>query len=117
MSSKLLVHFDPSKDILLACDASPHGIGAVLSHKMPDGSEKPVGSVSRTLTKAEKNYSQIDKEALACVYGVKKFHSYLFGNHFELQTEHKPLVYLFNENKAIPSQASARIQRWALLLA
>ena len=91
LSSQLLVHFDPNLEIHLACDASSYGIGAVLSHKMPDGSEKPVGFVSRTLTDAEKKYSQIEKEGLACVYGVTHFHSYLFGHHFKLQTDHKPL--------------------------
>ena len=50
LSSQLLVHFDPTLEIQLACDASAYGIGAVLSHKMPDGSEKPVGFVFRTLS-------------------------------------------------------------------
>ena len=88
----------------------------MLSHKMPDGSEKPVGFVSRTLSDAEKKYSQIEKEALACVFGVKRFHTYLFGHHFVLQTDHKPLMTLFNESKEIPTQASGRIRRWALTL-
>ena len=105
MSSQLFVHFDPSLEIHLACDASAYGIGAVLSHKMPDGSEKPVGFVLRTLTSAEKNYSQMEKEALA---SVKWFHSYLFGHHFKLQTDHDPLKTLFNESKAVLPQASSR---------
>ena len=116
LSSQLLVHFDSTLEIRLACDASAYGIGAVLSHKMPDGSEKPVGFVSRTLSDAEKKYSQIEKEALACVFGVKRFHTYLFGHHFVLQTDHKPLMTLFNESKEIPTQASGRIRRWALTL-
>ena len=70
LSSQPLVHFDSLLEIQLACDASAYGIGVVLSHKMPDGSEKPVGFVSRTLSNAEK-YLQIEKEALACVFGVK----------------------------------------------
>ena len=111
LSSQLLVHFDPSLEITLACDASAYGIGAVLSHQMPDGTEKPVGFVSRTLTETEKKYSQIEKEGLACVFGVRKFDAYLFGRHFTLQTDHKPLMTLFNETKGIPVQASARIKR------
>ena len=75
----------------------------VLSHRMSDGTEKPVGLASRTLTTAEKNYSQIEKEALACVYGVKKFHSYLFSHSFTLQTDHEPLQTLFNHSKTLTS--------------
>ena len=88
-------------------------IGAVLSHKMPDGSEKPVGFVSRTLTDAEKKCSQIKKDRLSCVYGVMCFHLH----HFKLQANHKPLLTLFNGSKVVPPQASGRIQRWALTLA
>lgn len=83
LSSQILVHFDPSLEIHLACDASAYSIGAVLSHKMLDGSEKPMGFASRTLTEADKKYSQIEKEGLACVFGVTRFHSYLFGHHFK----------------------------------
>jgi len=113
VSSQVLVHFDPKFEIRLACDASDYGIGAVLSHRFPDGSEKPVAFMSRTLNEAEKKYSQIEKEGLACVVGVTRFHSYLYGHHFVLQTDHKPLLTLFNEDKPIPKQASNRIQRWA----
>ena len=60
---------------------------------------------------------KLKKEGLACIFGVIKFHAYLMGRHFELITDHKPLLSLFNEHKAIPSHASARIQRWALTLA
>ena len=51
------------------------------------------------------------------MFGVKRFHSYLYGHPFTLISDHKPLLSLFNEVKAVPPQASARIQRWALTLA
>ena len=79
--------------------------------------EQPVGFVSRILTPAEKSYSQIEKERLAYVFAVKIFHEYLCGHPFILQTDYKPLLSLFNENKAVPPQAAGRIQRWALTLA
>ena len=115
-SSHLLVHFDPKLKLTLACDASAYGIGVVLAHCMPDGSEKPIGYASRSLSKAERNYSQLEKEGLACVFGVKKFHSYIFGHPFELVTDHKPLLTLLSEHKATSPQASARIRRWSLTL-
>ena len=83
---------------------------------MPDGSEKPIGYASRSLSRAERNYSQLEREGLACVFGVKCFHSYLFGHPFELLTDNQPLTTLLNECHATSPQASARIKRWSLLL-
>jgi len=84
---------------------------------MSDGTEKPIGFFSCTLTSAEVNYSQIEKEALSRIFGITKFHSYLYGHHFTLVADHKPLLSLFKEQKAVPSQVSGRIQCWALILA
>ena len=115
-SSRVLVHFNEKLPLILACDASPYGLGAVLSHRMPDGSDRPIGFVSRTLSVTEKRYSQLDKEALAIIFGVRRYHQYLYGREFELKTDHKPLIYIFSEKKGIPTLASGRIQRWALIL-
>jgi hypothetical protein len=61
-SSQLLIHFNPQLPLLLAFDASAYDIGAVLAHKLPDGSEKPIGYASRTQNSAERIYSQLEKE-------------------------------------------------------
>ena len=117
LSSQVLVHFDPKHPIVLACDVSSHGIGAVLSHRYTDGSEKPIGFVSRTLTETEKRYSQVEKEGLACVFGVTRFHTYMFGHKFTLVTDNKAIMSLFDPGRNVSPQASGRIQRWSLKLA
>ena len=67
------------------------------------------------LTAAEKNYAQLEK-ALALVFGAKHFHQYLYGREFTLITDHQPLTYLLGPQKPITSLATARLQRWAILL-
>ena len=108
----MLVHYDPRLPLVLSCDASPYGIRAVLSHQMPDSSDKPVAFVSRTLAQAERNYGQIEREGVAIIFGVTKFHKCVYGRDFVIQTYHRPLLGLL----MISSLASARIQRWALTL-
>jgi len=73
----------------LSCDASSYGIGVVISHILPNNEERPIAYTSRTLNLAEQRYSQIDKEALAIVFCIKKFHQYLCGRHFILFTDQK----------------------------
>ena len=115
-SADLLVHFDPEKEVVLATDASDYCVGAVLSHKMKNGTERPIGYVSRSLQEAERKYSTLEKEALAIIFAVKKFHQFLYGRPFTVKTDHKPLEGLLSERKGISTQAAPRIQRWALTL-
>ena len=92
-------------------------MGATLLQPEPDDSLLPVAYTSRILTSAEQNYSQIERESLAIVFGVTKFRQYLLGRHFTLLTDHKPLITLMGEHKPVPQLASARIKQWSLLLA
>ena len=117
VSSQVLVHYDSNLPIVLAGDASAYGVGAVISHVTPDGREHPIAFASQTLSTSEQNYSQVEKEALSLIYGVKKFRSYLYGRHFILKTDHKPLTAIFGSKKGIPAMAAARLQRWAIQLA
>jgi len=116
MAGRVLVPYDEKRKLILACDASPYGVGAVISHVMDDGQERPIAFASRTLTKSERNYSQIEKEALAFVFGVRKFHKYLYGRTFHLYTDHKPLVTILGRKTAVPTLAAARMQHWTVIL-
>ncbi|XP_060112835.1 uncharacterized protein K02A2.6-like [Heteronotia binoei] len=112
VSNAVLHHFDEGLPVILACDALPYGVGAVLGHQLPDGREVPVAYYSRTLTPAERNYTQIDKEALAIVAGVRKFHEYLYGRRFTIATDHKPLLGLLAPDRQTPQILSQRVLRW-----
>ena len=87
-----MVHFDPSKDLILSCDASPYGVGGVLSHKMEDGSEKPIAFTSRTLSDAERKYSQLEKESLASVLGETISSISLHGRQFSICSDHQQSI-------------------------
>ena len=113
VTDKVLVPYDEK---ILACDASPYGVGVVISHVMDDGEERPIAFASRTLTKSERNYLQIEKEALGIVFGVRQFQRYLYGRTFHLLTDHKQLVTILGPKTAVPTLAAARMQRWAVIL-
>ena len=87
-SSHVLIHYNPLLPIRLATDASQSGIRAGLTHVTPDGVEKPIAFASQTLSKSERNYSQIEKEGLSLIFGVKKFNQYFYGREFTLITDH-----------------------------
>ena len=116
LNSQTLVHFDERLPLYLSCDSSSYGAGAVLSH-MIDGTYRPIAFASISLTSAQRNYSQIEKEALSIIFGLKKFHQFLYGRSFTIITDHKPLLQLFSPTKPVPHHCAARLQRWALLLA
>ncbi len=115
-SSSVLVHYNPDLPLRVAADASPHGLGAVLSHVMPDNSERPIAYASRSLSSTEKKYAQVEKEALALIFAVKKFHQYLYGRNFTLLTDHKPLLVILGPKKGIPSLAAAHLQYTSQLI-
>ena len=101
-SDQVLVPFDPNKTLVLACDASSVGIGAALVHRYPDGSEHPIANMSKTLSAAERNYSQTHNKVLSIIFRLKKFYQYLYGRPFILVTDHKPLTALFSPKKGTP---------------
>ncbi|XP_055714912.1 uncharacterized protein K02A2.6-like [Phlebotomus papatasi] len=115
-SETFLAHYDPSKTLVLAVDASPVGVGACLSHRYEDKTEKPLFYASQTLTDTQKWYTQIDKEAYAIIYGIKKFYSYLYGRDFVLITDNKPVSQIMNPNKGIPQYTALRMQHYAAFL-
>ncbi|XP_062578034.1 uncharacterized protein K02A2.6-like [Saccostrea cucullata] len=95
----------------LVTDASNVGLGAVLL-QVNKGETRVISYASRTLSAAERNYSTIEKEALAVVWACEKFHIYLYGVDFELVTDHKPLEVIYGRK----SRPNARIERWLLKL-
>lgn len=105
-------YFDPSKDTELAVDASPVGLGAILSQTQ-NGQRCIIAYASRALSDVETRYSQTEREALAIVWSCEHFHLYLYGHPFTLITDHKPLELIWNNPRSKPP---ARIERWGLRL-
>ncbi|XP_055613053.1 uncharacterized protein K02A2.6-like [Uranotaenia lowii] len=115
-SDRFLVHYNPGLPLVLATDASPYGVGAVLSHIFPDGTERPIQYASQTLNETQRRYKQVDREAYAIVFGIRKFYQYLYGSKFVLITDNQPLKQIFSETKGLPTMSALRMQHYATFL-
>lgn len=100
-------NFDDDNTFILQTDASGYAIGSVLCNN----DNRPIAFASRSLNKATIRYPTIEKELLAIVWSVKYFRPYLFGRRFIIRTDHKPLIYLFNQ-----TNPSSRLAKFRLLL-
>ena len=104
-----LSYFDPAKPIILQCDASTVGLGAVL---LQEG--KPIAYASRSLTSTEKNYVPLELECLAVVFGCQRFDQYIYGQKEVLvHTDHQPLEFIFRKSLLV---CPRRLQRMRLML-
>ena len=110
-ANPLVQPYSLTKEATVTTDASEKAIGGVLSQE-----GHPVIYISRKLSQAEQNYCNIERKALAIVFVVTRLKQFLLGRKFTLQTDHKPLKYLFAPDEEIPKTASARITRWAIAL-
>ena len=116
-AAPVLAHYQQEKPLVLTADASPYGVAAVLSHPDPQtGADRPIAFASRSLTAAERNYSQLDREALAIIFGVGKYHQFVYGRKFVVKSDHKPLLGLLAPGKTLPLAVSPRLMRWKLAL-
>lgn len=93
-SDPVLTLFDQKKKIFVQTDASKDGLGCVLIHN-----GKPIAFASRTLTKIEVKYAQIEKELLAIVFACQRFHFYLYGREFTVESDHRPLESLMKKDR------------------
>ena len=112
-SSETLSAYDPSLPTVVSADASSFGLGAVLQQKQPNADTlHPIIYISRALTDTEKNYAQIEKEALAVMWACERFQNYLIGLLFQVETDHKPIVSLLSTKPL--DQLPVRVQRFRL---
>ncbi|KAL8593283.1 hypothetical protein ACOMHN_009936 [Nucella lapillus] len=112
-SDKVMKYFNPDLKIEVIVDASPFGLGCVLSQRDNNDNIHVVAYASRALTDVESRYSQTEREALAVVWACEHFNLYLLGQHFTIVSDHKPLEGIYNK---ATSRTSARIERWNLRL-
>ena len=114
LDSSALALYDPALPSIVSSDASDYGIGAVFTQIHPNNIERTVAFASRTLTQTERKYATVEKEALACVWAVEKWRTYLWGHRFTLRTDHQALTTLLSTKGA--DRAGMRIARWSARL-
>ena len=104
----VLAFYSPEDKLTLNVDASFYGLGAVLLQD-----ERPIAYASRALNPTQQKYSQIEKETLAMVFGCEKYHHFVYGRDFEIESDHKPLESIFRKPIAV---TPARIARFLMQL-
>jgi transposase InsO family protein len=109
-----LAYFEQDKELIISADSSSYALGGVLLQRH-DNVLRPIAYCSRSLTKSERNYAQIEKELLASVFACEKFRMYVQGIEFNLQSDHKPLIPLINKKNLV--DAPVRCQRLLMRLA
>lgn len=109
-SSDILIYPDYNKPFNLTTDASNYAIGAVLSQGEM-GKDKPIHFASRTLSRAEENYSVPEKEMLAIFWALQTFRNYLYGTHVKIYTDHQPLTFALS-----PKNTNAKLKNWKAYL-
>ena len=114
VQAPVLAFYSAEAKTAVSVDASSYGLGAALLQIQSDRRKAPVMYASRTLTDQEKRFSQIEKEALALVWGCDRFESFLLGREepFTIETDHKPLVTILNKQDL--DQSPPRIQRFKM---
>ena len=98
LSGPILVHFDPTAELELRCDASNEGVGAILI-QIKNKISGILCCASRTLSECETNYPITKKECLAIIFGIRKFRPYLYGRFFAIVTDHCALCYLLRSKE------------------
>ena len=108
-----LAIIDPSKGFSLFVDASATAVGAALTQHggLGEGSLRPVAFASRKLTETQQNWSTLEREAYAALFGLQKYKYWLYGRKTTLYSDHNPLLFL---NESVPK--SSKLMRWALAL-
>ncbi|UYV72289.1 K02A2.6-like, partial [Cordylochernes scorpioides] len=109
-SDRVLASFDISKKTMVSADASSYGLGAVLKQEHEANEWRPVAFASRTLTKTEQGYAQIEKEALAITWACERFKDFVVGKTFLIEPDHKPLVPIFTTKDL--NDLTPRLQRY-----
>ncbi|XP_053384619.1 uncharacterized protein K02A2.6-like [Mercenaria mercenaria] len=110
-SASVMAYYNPNAETTITVDGSPVGLGAILAQKQSDGHFRPVAYASRTLNQTERRYSQIEIEMLACVWGVERFRTYVYGQPFKLLTDHRPLLNIFKPTHKPPARLERLLMR------
>ena len=112
ITKESILHYpDFSKEFILTADASNEAIGGVISQIDDEGNDRPVTFASRALSSAERNYSALEREALAVIFMLERNRYFLLGHPIRVKSDHQPLKYLFDDGKLLPRQA-----RWLEIL-